>query len=111
MLTLQQHGKRVHESTALYADTNSNFTIPHEERLRLKMEADELKRVFEVTTSSPELQVIHLLTTKHYFYGMLIADAFRRIKHRQVNALEADQTNEILHQVSDRSHMPKIELN
>ena len=68
----------MHEKYAIYADTESNIQLTEEQRR--KMNTEQLRKSSLVGVKRED--DIHIYTTKHYFYGMLIQKMWKRVKRR-----------------------------
>jgi len=71
MLNLQSSAKKLHDNVSVYADTESNMNISHQDRKATKL--DELKDINRKNISSSDgAEDIYLMTTKHYYNGILM---------------------------------------
>ena len=68
----------MHERYAIYADTESNLKLTEEQRRKMTTEQLHKSNIVGVKREDD----IHIYTTKHYFYGLLIQKMLLKVKRR-----------------------------
>lgn len=89
VLKMKVNSLKMHNSVALFADTDSNMNLSHAERVATAIDLIKtINRSGSLKERGENTKDINLRTTKHYYYGHLILRAMRRRRKNNASSIE-----------------------